>query len=157
MKASYGAAYPIEPLVRIGNFQHGVMQVDRWTRVIAVFGLLMVAIIFPIQLIVVLKPNSYWISDNLYKGPSNLEDSGPAWADILLYTPLQIAASIGMLLGHEWGFLLGIACGAVMIYLYIIIFVVKSTLYFWVIDWGIWPVFASIESLYAFYRLLTSY
>jgi len=157
MKASYGAAYSIEPLIRIGSFQRGAMHVDQWTRAIAVFGLLMVAIIFPVQLIVVLKPEIYWISDFFYKGPLKLEDRGSAWADILLYTPLQIAASVGMLLGHEWGFLLGIACGAVMIYLYILIFVVKSTLYFWVIDWGVWPVFASVESFYAFYRLLTTY
>eukprot|EP00466_Bigelowiella_natans_P020949 jgi/Bigna1/61044/fgenesh1_kg.17_\ len=73
MKASYGAAYSIEPLIRIGSFQRGAMHVDQWTRAIAVFGLLMVAIIFPVQLIVVLKPEIYWISDFFYKGSNNAD------------------------------------------------------------------------------------
>ena len=51
---------------------------------------------------------------------------GAAWADWLFFGPLFIAGSIGMLLGHAWGYVLFGAAGACSLYINIILWVTEK-------------------------------
>ena len=50
-------------------------------------------------------------------------NQGQAWADPFFWAPLQIAGSIGMLLGQQWGFLLALTASAPFWYSAILIFI----------------------------------
>ena len=88
-------------------------------------------------------------------------NQGYAWADPFLWAPIQIAGSTGMLLGARWGFLLALVASVPYVYTAITIFIWDRDLDFrensatyWVIIWGIWPVFGLIQGTYSFFRLL---
>ena len=89
------------------------MDVTLATWVVAVAGLLLMALLGGLQLTAVVKPRSEWTIENVYGGDPTGTDprayfafnQGYAWADALFWAPLQIAGSIGMLLGQRWGFL----------------------------------------------------
>jgi hypothetical protein len=66
-----------------------------------------------------------------------------------------------MLLGHRWGFLLALIASVPFWYTAVLIFIWdrdlafrQPTVNYWVIIWGIWPVFGIIEGVYCFARLL---
>ena len=88
-------------------------------------------------------------------------NQGLAWADVLLWAPIQIAGSVGMLLGHRWGFLLALMGAVPFLYTAITIFVWdrdmgfrKNTFMYWVIVWGMFPAFGILELVYCFSRLV---
>ncbi len=81
---------------------------------------------------------------------------GYAWADVFFWVPIQIAGSIGMLLGERWGFLLALVASVPYVYTAITIFIWdrdldfrENTFFYWVIIWGIWPVFGLSQGIYA--------
>lgn len=66
-----------------------------------------------------------------------------------------------MLLGQRWGFLLALAASVPFWYTSITIFVWdrdmgfrQNSAIYWVLVWGIWPVFGILEGVYSFVRLL---
>jgi hypothetical protein len=75
--------------------------------------------------------------------------------------PLQIGGSIGMLAGERWGFLLALMASVPFWYTAVAFYIWdrdlgfrKRTASYWVITWGMWPVFGVIESVYCLVRLL---
>jgi len=75
--------------------------------------------------------------------------------------PLQIAGSIGMLLGEGWGFLLALVASVPFWYTAVFFYfwdrdlgIRRNTFGYWVITWGIWPAFGVAEGVYCFVRLL---
>ena len=64
-------------------------------------------------------------------------NQGQAWADSFFWAPLQIAGSVGMVLGQRWGFLLALGASG----------------YWWFV-WGMWPIFGVLEGIYCFVRLM---
>ena len=85
---------------------------------------------------------------------------GYAYADVFLWAPLQFAGSIGMLAGQQWGFLLALVASIPYVYTAIPIFIWdrdlgfrENTLFYWLIVWGIWPLFGVIQFVYCFARL----
>lgn len=145
------------------------MEVTSWTWSVAIAGLVLMTLLGGLQLVAVLRPRSDWTVDNVYGGTPEATDpkayfafnQGWAWADAFFWAPLQIAASIGMLLGERWGFLLALAASVPFWYASIAIFIWdrdlgfrKNTFSYWVIVWGMWPAFGVVEGLYAFVRLL---
>jgi len=106
---------------------------------------------------------------NVYGGEPSATDptayfaynQGYAWADVFFWAPLQVAGSIGMLLGHRWGFVLALAASVPFVYTAVTNFIWdrdlgfrESTFTYWVIVWAIWPLFGVIEGVYCFVRLV---
>jgi hypothetical protein len=88
-------------------------------------------------------------------------NQGFAWADVIFWGPLQIAGSVGMLLGHRWGFLLALIGSVPFVYSAITFFIWdrdmgfrRNTFAYWSVVWGIWPVFGGVEMIYCFIRLI---
>ncbi len=145
-----------------------MMDVTAWTWAVAIAGLALIGIIFAVQLIAVLRPRAEWTVENVYGGDPSATDptayfafnQGFAWADTVFWAPLQVAASIGMLLGERWGFALGIAASVPFWYTAVLFFIWdrdlgfrRPTFGYWVVVWGMWPVFGLVEGVYCLLRL----
>ena len=144
------------------------MDVTLLTWIVALTGLALIVLLGALQLVAVLRPRSAWTIENVYGGDPSRTDptayfafnQGMAWADPFFWAPLQIAGSIGMLLGQRWGFLLALVASVPFWYSAILMFVWdrdlefrKPTMSYWV-TWGIWPVFGILEGAYCLARLL---
>ncbi|MGB5168782.1 MAG: hypothetical protein WBN35_07635 [Acidimicrobiia bacterium] len=145
------------------------MEVTAATWFVAIAGLVLITLLGGLQLEAVFRPRSAWTIKNVYGGSPDTTDptayfafnQGYAWADAILWAPLQIAGSIGMLLGYRWGFLLALAASVPFWYTAIPVFIWdrdlgyrKNTFTYWVFIWGMFPVFGILESVYCFVRLL---
>jgi hypothetical protein len=145
------------------------MEVTILTWAVAIAGLLLIGLLSALQLVAVIHPRERWTIDNVYGGTPEATDpnayfafnQGQAWADPFFWAPLQIAGSIGMLLGHQWGFLLALAASVPFLYSAILIFIWdrdlgfrQNTFSYWVFVWGMWPAFGALEGVYCFVRLL---
>jgi hypothetical protein len=144
------------------------MEVTWLTVVVAITGLLLISVLAALQLVAVLRPRAAWTIDNVYGGsPADTDPSayfaynqGLAWADAFAWAPLQIAGSVGMLLGERWGFLLALVASVPFWYTAVGLFIWdrdlgfrKHTVSYWM-TWGIWPAFGLLEGIYCFVRLL---
>ena len=145
------------------------MDVTALTWIVAIGGLVLIGMLSALQLVAAFRPRAQWTIDNVYGGSPDDTDptayfafnQGFAWADPFFWAPLQIAGSIGMLLGYEWGFLLALAASVPYVYTAITIFIWdrdlgfrENTLMYWVIVWGIWPAFGILQGIYTFTRLV---
>lgn len=145
------------------------MEVTALTWVVAIAGLGLMSLLGGLQLVAVLRPEHAWTISNVYGGQPDSTDpmayfafnQGYAWADSLFWAPIQIAGSIGMLLGDRWGFLLALIGSVPFWYSAIPIFIWdremgfrENTINYWVIVWGIWPAFGVLEGVYCLVRLL---
>lgn len=145
------------------------MDVTPLTWVVALVGLAMILLLGSLQLAAVVRPRSEWTIENVYGGSPEGTDptayfafnQGFAWADVVHWAPLQIAGSIGMLLGERWGFLLALAASVPFVYTAIPMFIWdrdmrfrQNTVNYWVVVWGMWPAFGILEGIYTFTRLL---
>ena len=145
------------------------MEVTLWTWIIGIVGLLLMGLLTILQAIAVARPQATWTVENVYGGDPDSTDpkayfafnQGYAWADAVFWGPLQIAGSIGMLLGARWGFLLALIGSVPFWYTAIPIFIWdrdmgfrSSTFTYWVFVWGMFPAFGLIEMVYCFFRLL---
>jgi hypothetical protein len=145
------------------------MEVTAATWVVAILGLVIMGLLGGLQLVAVLRPRSAWTIDNVYGGNPETTDptayfafnQGYAWADAIFWAPLQIAGSIGMILGYRWGFLLALVASVPFWYTAIPIFIWdrdlgyrKNTFTYWVFVWGMFPAFGILEGVYCFVRLM---
>ena len=145
------------------------MEVTALTWVIAIVGLALIGLLAVLQFVAVVRPRGEWTIANVYGGSPDTTDptayfafnQGYAWADPFFWAPLQIAGSIGMLLGQRWGFLLALVASVPYWYTAITIFIWdrdlgfrQKTMTYWVIIWGIWPVFGIASGIYCFARLI---
>ena len=145
------------------------MDVTLLTWLVAVAGLVLMGILGGLQWVAVARPKSEWTIENVYGGSPDRTDptayfafnQGYAWADAVFWAPLQIAGSIGMLLGYRWGFLLAFAASVPFWYTAVPIFIWdrdlgfrQNTVTYWVLIWGIFPVFGVLEGTYCFIRLV---
>jgi hypothetical protein len=145
------------------------MEVTVATWIVAVAGLVLVGILGSLQLVALLRPRAEWTIKNVYGGhPASTDptayfafNQSSAWADPFLLVPLQVGGSVGMLLGHQWGFLLGLAASVPFWYSAIFFFIWdrdlgfrQNTLGYWIFTWGMWPAFGVAEGVYCFARLL---
>ena len=145
------------------------MDVTPMTWIVAISGLLLMGLLFAVQLVAVLSPRGAWTIQNVYGGSPEGTDprayyavnQGYAWADVFFWAPLQFAGSIGMVLGHRWGFLFALMGSIPFVYTGITIFIWdrdmgfrKNTVNYWVFVWGMFPAYGLAESVYCFARLL---
>jgi hypothetical protein len=145
------------------------MEVTLATWIVAVLGLLLMGLLMALQWVAVLRPRGAWTLANVYGGDPQTTDpkayiahnQGWAWADAVFWGPLQLAGSVGMLLGRRWGFLLALVGSVPFWYSAIPIYIWdrdlgfrQRTFNYWVIVWGMWPVYGVVEMSYCFVRLL---
>ncbi len=145
------------------------MSVTPITWTVAVAGLVLASILVILQFIAILKPRSAWTIRNVYGGSPDSTDPkayfafnrGFAIADAVFWGPLQLAGSIGMLMGERWGFLLGLIASVPFWYTAVVMYVWdrdlgfrQNTFRYWVFVWGMFPVFGVIETAYCLVRLL---
>lgn len=145
------------------------MEVTSLTWIVAVAGLALMGLLGGLQLVAVLRPRAEWTIENVYGGSPSTNEStayfafnqGYAWADSLVWAPLQIAGSIGMLLGERWGFLLALVASVPFWYTAIPMFIWdrdlgfrEPTAMYWVVKWGMFPAFGILEGIYCSVRLL---
>ena len=145
------------------------MEVTLLTWIVGVGGLLLMGLLAAVELVAVINPRGEWTIANIYGGdPSNTDpnayfafNQGYAWADTVFWAPIQIAGSIGMLLGLRWGFLLALVGSVPFWYSAIPIFIWdrdmgfrKNTFTYWVFVWGMFPAFGVLEMVYCVVRLL---
>lgn len=145
------------------------MDVTLATWAIALVGLGLISLLAGLQLVAAIRPRAPWTIKNVYGGsPDNTDpaayfafNQAMAWADPFLWAPLQIAGGIGMLLGERWGFLLALMASVPFCYTAVFFYfwdrdlgIRRNTFRYWVIIWGMWPVFGVIEGVYCFVRLL---
>lgn len=145
------------------------MDVTALTWVVAVGGLLIIGLLGSLQFVAVVRPRSEWTLRNVYGSSPEETDptayfaynQGQAWADPFFWAPLQIAGSIGMLLGERWGFLLGLAASVPYVYTAILIYIWdrdlgfrQNTFFYWVIVWAMFPAYGILEGVYTFVRLM---
>jgi hypothetical protein len=139
------------------------------TWIVAIGGLLLMGLLASLQLVAVLRPRAEWTIKNVYgSSPADTDptayfayNQGWAWADPFFWAPLQIAGSIGMLLGERWGYLLALVGSVPFWYTAIPIFIWdrdmgfrENTFVYWVIVWGMFPAYGILEGVYTFVRLL---
>lgn len=144
------------------------MDVTVATWIVAVAGLLLMGLLGSLQMVAVLRPRAAWTVENVYGGsPEDTDETayfafnqGFAWADVAFWAPLQIAGSIGMLLGRRWGFLLALAAAVPYIYTAFNMFIWdrdlgyrKNTAFYWIVVWGMWPAFGLVQGIYCLSRL----
>jgi formate-dependent nitrite reductase membrane component NrfD len=145
------------------------MEVTTTTWIIALSGLVLMGLLMTLQMVAVVRPRAAWTIENVYGGAPDHTDpkayfafnQGFAWADAVFWGPLQIIACVGMLLGQQWGFLLGLAASVPFWYTAITIYIWdrelgfrKDSWTYWVFIWGMFPVFGVIQGVYCFVRLL---
>ena len=144
------------------------MEVTVLTWIVALAGLVLMGLLGALQWVAVLRPRTEWTVRNVYGGDPSATDpkayfafnQGLAWADAVFWAPLQVAASIGMLLGERWGFLLAVVASVPFWYTAIPLFIWdrdmgirRSTFSYWA-TWGMFPAYGLLEGVYAFVRLL---
>ena len=142
------------------------MDVTPLTWVVALIGLLLIVILGALQLVAVVRPQSEWTIANVYGGsPADTDprayfafNQGYAWVDTVLWAPLQIAGSVGMLLGERWGFLLALMASVPFWYSAVPLFIWDRDMGFrknyWMVTWGMFPVFGMLSGAYCLVRLL---
>jgi hypothetical protein len=145
------------------------MEVTLLTRLVAIGGIAIIGFLCIAQAIAIARPRARWTIDNVYGGTPEATDpvayfafnQGFAWADAIFWLPLQLAGSIGMLLGERWGFLLALVASVPYWYSAIPVFIWdrdlefrQATVFYWVVIWGMFPAYGVMAGLYAFWRLL---
>jgi hypothetical protein len=145
------------------------MEVTVMTWIISLTGFFLITFLMALQLVAVFRPRSDWTIKNVYGGDPKDTDAkayfafnqGYAWADSFFWGPIQIMGSVGMLFGERWGFLMALIAAVPFWYSAITIFIWdrdmgfrENTVSYWVVVWGMWPVFGVIETVYCFIRLL---
>ena len=145
------------------------MDVTTGTVIVAVAGLAIIVLLGGLQLVAVVRPRADWTIANVYGGTPDATDpvayfafnQGYAWADAIFWAPLQIAGSVGMLMGERWGFIIALVASVPFWYTAIPIFIWdrdmgfrKNTFTYWVIVWGMFPAFGLAEGVYCFLRLV---
>jgi len=126
-------------------------------------------VLMTLQAVAVVRPRGSWTIENVYGGEPSTTDprayfafnQGYAWADTFVWGPVQILASIGMLLGQRWGFLLGLLASVPYVYTAVTIYIWdrdmgfrKDSWTYWVFIWGMFPAFGVLLGAYCFVRLL---
>jgi hypothetical protein len=145
------------------------MEVTGFTWVVAVLGLLIMGLLMAVQSVAVFKPRDEWTIKNVYGGSPDTTDptayfafnQGYAWADAVFWGPIQMVGSVGMLMGHRWGFVAALVASVPFWYSAIPIFIWdrnmgyrRNTFQYWIIVWGMFPAFGVLEMVYCGLRLV---
>lgn len=120
------------------------------------------------QFVMLVKPHSQQAKDILVAKDEDWRDKthfrlalGFAWADWLLVVPLLVTGSIGVILGHAWGYVLWGAVGSISLYINIVLwFMEKEYVYpsrgalaYYSYYWGFFIYWGALALAYSTLRL----
>jgi hypothetical protein len=138
------------------------------TWILIIFGAITLAPLVLAQTIMLVKPNSQQAKDILVAKGEEWRDKthfrfalGAAWADWLLVVPLLLLGSIGVILGHAWGYVLWGASGSISLYINIILWFMekeyvypsRGALIYYTYYWGFFVYWGALALAYAAVRL----
>ena len=145
------------------------MKPTKITWILVVFGILLILIpMIYVQALMVSQPQSQRTKDILigqgeeWRNETHFRTAyGYAWADIVVWFPLLIAGSIGVLKGKRWGYALWLAGGSISLYINIVLwfsereYVLPSQgpLVYYTYYWGFFVYWGIAVILYSVYRL----
>ena len=144
------------------------MQPTVVTWVLLVFGAITLAPLVFAQLVMLVKPRSQQAKDILVAKDEDWRDKthfrsalGLAWADWLLVVPLLVSGSVGVILGHAWGYALWGASGSISLYINIVLwFLEKEYVYpsrgalaYYSYYWGFFVYWGALALAYSAIRL----
>lgn len=139
------------------------------TKFVGILGLAITGILATAQFSAVLRPYDAWTIENVYGGNPDATDpkayfainQGWAYADSFFWAPIQLMGCVGMLFGRRWGFLLALIGSTPFWYTSVIIYIWdrdlgfrENSFYYWVVIFGMFPVYGIVEGVYCFVRLL---
>ena len=146
-----------------------MLQPTLVTWILVIFGAVFIfLLLLYAQLLMVLRPRSQAAKDILIgKGEDWRNEThfrlshGAAWADLLIWFPLLVAGSIGVLLGTAWGYALWAASGAISVYINIIlwfserkyVYPSQGPLAYYTVYWGFFIYWGIAVVVYAALRL----
>ncbi len=138
------------------------------TWVLVVFGGITVSPLVVAQLSILLRPDSQRTRDILIGRGDQWRDRthfrsayGFAWADWVLFVPLGVAGSAGVLLGRPWGYVLWAAAGTISLYANVVLwFMEKEYVYpsrgplvYYTYYWGFFVLWGAAALGYSALRL----
>jgi len=144
------------------------MEVTVPTAIVATVGLILIVLLGSLQMVAIIRPKADWTVANVYGGNPESTDpvaffafnQGWAWADAVFWAPLQIAGSVGMLMGERWGFVVALVASVPFWYSAIPLFIWdrdlgsrRNTLGYW-LTWAMFPAFGVVAGVYTALRLL---
>ncbi|MBE9103006.1 hypothetical protein [Vacuolonema iberomarrocanum] len=145
-----------------------MLQPTRVTWILIIFGVVTLAPLVLAQLTMLAKPHSQKAKDFLVAKGADWRDKthfrsalGCAWADWILLVPLVLFGSVGVLWGHDWGYVLWGAAGSISLYINIVLwFMEKEYVYpsrgsvaYYTYYWGFFILWGSLALAYSALRL----
>jgi hypothetical protein len=146
-----------------------MLQPTAVTWILVIFGAVFVFLLLLVaQLMVVLRPRSQATKDIIigkgedWRNETHFRMSvGAAWADLLIWFPVLLAGSVGVLMGQAWGYALWAASGAISVYINIIlwfserkyVYPAHGPLLYYTIYWGFFVYWGIAVIVYAVLRL----
>lgn len=144
------------------------MQPTIVTWGLIIFGAITLSPLVLAQTIMLVKPNSQQAKDILVAKGEDWRDKthfrfalGAAWADWLLVVPLLLSGSIGVILGHAWGYVLWGAAGSISLYINIVLWFMekeyvypsRGALVYYSYYWGFFVYWGALALAYSAMRL----
>ncbi len=138
------------------------------TWILVIFGFITCSPLFGAQFVMLIKPNSQKARDLLIGKGKDWRDNthyrsalGMAWADWLLFAPLLVAGSIGVLSGQTWGYVLWAAAGTVSLYINIVLWILEKQyvypsqgpLVYYTYYWGFFVYWGAAVLIYSAIRM----
>ncbi len=144
-----------------------MLEPDIITWVLVIFGLVLIFLpMLYAQLLMVMRPQDQKTKDLLVgKGEDWRDESqfrfsyGMGWADLVMWLPLLVVGSIGVLLGQQWGYVLWAASGAISVYINIVLWVSEreyvsvGPLVYYTFFWGFFVYWGIAVVIYSMVRL----
>ena len=146
-----------------------VLQPTLITWILIIFGAVLIFLpMLHAQILMALRPHSQKTKDIIIGKGKDWRDKthfrmsyGAAWADVVIWLPLLAAGSIGVVLGHAWGYALWAASGAISIYINMILWFSEreyvypscGPLAYYTYFWGFFVYWGVAVAAYAVLRL----
>ena len=139
------------------------------TWALVIFGAVFIFLpMLCVQLLVALRPHSQKARDAVIGKGENWRDRthfrsacGLAWADLAIWLPLLAAGSVGVVLGHPWGYALWAASGVISVYVSVYLWFSEreyvypacGPLAYYTVYWGFFVYWGMAAAAYAALRL----
>ncbi|MFC1853462.1 hypothetical protein ACFL27_24970 [candidate division CSSED10-310 bacterium] len=138
------------------------------TWILVIFGVITIIPVAIAQLTLMLNPQGQQSKDNLIGKGEDWRDKthfrfayGMAWSDWIIWLPLLMIGSSGVLMGTLWGYVLWAAAGAISIYINLVLWVGEreyvypscGPLAYYTYFWGNFIYWGMAALVYTAYRL----
>lgn len=146
-----------------------ILSTTGLTWILVAFGLIFVVpVMVYAQFLMVTNPHDQKIKNIIIGKNQHWRDKthlrfayGCGWADLVWWLPLLVAGSVGVILGHAWGYALWTTSGAISVYISIILWFAEreyvysscGPLVYYTIYWGFFVYWGIAVVVYSLLRL----